>query len=772
MKRLTWIPFILLAACSAPAGELVLAQRGKPAAYTIILSGNMGASANYAAEELRKCVHDMTDVSLPITTNTSHRGKAIFLSCATADTPSSDDDFHIRAEGQNLRITGGKRGLLYGVYEILETYGGCGWYASWCTVVPKRDRFAVPDTLDDAQKPAFAMRMTSWRDTRASGIAKPAVHAAFSARLRLNGHRNLGEDRDGTETFGGTPYRFGGGLGACHTFNALLPPDKHFNKHPEWYSEIGGVRQRERTQLCLTNPDVLRMVTSNVLERIRKDPGAMFYGVSQNDWHRYCECANCAAVDAEEESHAGTMVRFVNAVAEAVEKEFPDVFIETLAYQYTRTPPKKTTLRHNVVPCLCSIECEFNHPFGVSTNKANVSFESDIKGWAAQTSNLYLWDYTTDFADYLNVLPNVYTLGPNLKFYRENGVKFMFEQGCGQGLHADFAELKAWLIAKFLWNPDRPVKPLLDQFFEGYYGAAAPYVRQYFEEAQALGRREGITHWGIYVNAADRNRVPDDFLVRATNYWEKAKAAVKGDPTRSYNVRMGAASPLYVLAARSAAEIRAWVARDLSRYDIDGAWRMVKELYDCKVAAEGDIRWIENGGRFNFRDRGWQNFLATAASPKPQDKAVVPAQDLMPNSLVILKGKFVKDREAMFGSAMMLNPSHYGWTARLDTSRIAYDPGATYRIRIHVKVDKKPDGKGEAFWAGVYDNARRKGCGSLSVKAEKVGKGWQWYDVLTWKPEPDQYFWFGPGRFDNKTLRESPAHNGVYLGALEISRVE
>ena len=87
-------------------------------------------------------------------------------------------------------------------------------------------------------------------------------------------------------------------------------------------------------------------------------------------------------------------------------------------------------------------------------------------------------------------------------------------------------------------------------------------------------------------------------------------------------------------------------------------------------------------------------------------------------------------------------------------------------------MDKKPDGKGEAFWAGVYDSARRKGCGSLSVKAEKVGKGWQWYDVLTWKPEPDQYFWFGPGRFDNKTLRESPAHNGVYLGALEISRVE
>ena len=753
---------VVLSHC-ARAGEIVIAERGKSAEYSIVIPVDAGASVKYAAEELRDYVRQMTGVELPVVAPANGAKKAINLICN-----GQDDSFHIKANGGNLYITGGKRGVLYGVYEILETYGGVGWYASWRTVVPRCDRFAVPDNLDDAQSPAFAMRMTSWCDTRALSDS----NAVFSARLRLNGHRNIGESAAATAKFGGTPYRFGGGLGACHTFNALLPPQKHFKDHPEWYSEIGGVRQKERTQLCLTNPEVLRMVTSNVLERIRRDPCAMFYGVSQNDWHRYCECSNCAAVDAEEESHAGTMVRFVNAVAEAVEKEFPGVFIETLAYQYTRKPPKITKLRHNVVPCLCSIECEFNRPHVGSEFKANVSFEHDIKGWAAQTHNLYLWDYTTDFAEYLNVLPNVYTLGENLKFYRDNGVKFMFEQGCGQGLHADFAELKAWLIAKFMWNPDRPVKPLLDQFFKGYYGAAAPYVRQYFEEAQALGRREEAGHWGIYVDAGNRQKVPDDFLMRATNLWAKAKAAVEDDKVLSYNVRMGAASPLYVLAARSCADVRAWVASDLSRYDIAGARRMVKELYDCKAAVGGNLRWIENGNRFAFRDNGWRNFLARSYPFTPQDRAVVPAKDLMPNSLNILRGKFVKDKSAMFGSAMMLNPSHYGWTARLDTSRIAYDPGATYRIRIHVKVDKKPSGTGEAFWAGVWDNVRRKNCGSISVKTQKVSDGWQWYDVLTWKPEQGQYFWFGPGRFNNKAMRESPAHNGVYIDALEISRLE
>ena len=754
---------------------LVLAERGKRAEHSIVIPDGAGESVRYAAEELRDYVSEMTGVELPIITDGTRQDlpeKAIFIAPPASrlvskvtclSFPRDDDSFRIVAKPPNVYIIGGKRGALYGVYELLETYGGIGWYASWRTVVPKCDRFAVPANLDDSQSPAFPMRMTSWFDTRAHNES----NIEFAVRLRLNGHRNIG-DSPLCDKFGGVPYRFGGGLGACHTFNTLLPPQKHFKDHPEWYSEINGKRTDVRTQLCLTNPEVLRMVTSNVLERIRMDPGATFYGVSQNDWHRFCTCANCAAVDAEEESHAGTMVRFVNAIAESVEREFPGKFIETLAYQYTRKPPKITKLRHNVIPCLCTIECEFNKPFGVSTNVANVSFEKDIKGWAAQTSNLFLWDYTTNFRNYLHVLPNVYTLGPNLKFFRDNGVKYMFEQGCGQGRHADFAELKAWLIAKFEWNPDQPVEPLLDRFFVGYYGAAAPFARQYFEEAQALGRAEGIRHWGIY-DPVESKKVPDESLVRATNLWAKAAAAVRGDPILSYNVRMGACSPLYTIASRSSAEIRAWVTRHPERYDWEGARRIVQELQDCRSVA-GNIRWIESAPRLKVRERAWEKFLARKSPPEPADSAMIPADELV-DAIVATHGEFVKDASAIGGRALKLHPTHFGWTARFDTNRLAYDQGVKYRVRVHVKVDRKKgcDGFGEAFWAGVYDDGRRKGCGSISVKAKDAGDGYQWYDVTTWQPESDQHFWLGPGRF-KKGLAESPVHNGVYIDALEISR--
>ena len=92
-----------------------------------------------------------------------------------------------------------------------------------------------------------------------------------------------------------------------------MPPEKYFNEHPEYYSEVNGKRLGKRTQLCLTNPDVLRLVTEEVLRRIREDPNASFYGVSQNDWYNYCTCEKCKAIDDYEESHAGTMIAFVNS---------------------------------------------------------------------------------------------------------------------------------------------------------------------------------------------------------------------------------------------------------------------------------------------------------------------------------------------------------------------------------------------------------------------------------------------------------------------------
>lgn len=85
--------------------------------------------------------------------------------------------------------------------------------------------------------------------------------------------------------------------------------------------------------------------------------------VAQNDWYNACECENCRATDEHEGSHRGTLLYFVNQIAAVVARKYPDVKIDTLAYQHTRRPPKYIRSASNVIVRLCSIECCFSHLF-------------------------------------------------------------------------------------------------------------------------------------------------------------------------------------------------------------------------------------------------------------------------------------------------------------------------------------------------------------------------------------------------------------------------
>jgi len=756
---LTVLCAVLLRSAANAGGPLMtIAERGKAAEYSIVIPAKALPAQEYAAEELRDFTEKVTGVRLPIVTNATSASlpvKAIVLGNMRLEDnpPGQSDGFRLKADGGRLYIVGGnERGTLYGVYEVLERFAGCRWYASWHSAIPCRERIEVPANLDETQTPAFLMREPFWYDV--------SSHPEFSARLRVNSRswNEMGEK------YGGDPYRFGGGLGSCHTFDKLLSPEKYFDSHPEYFSMVKGRRIKERTQLCLTNPDVLRIVTSNVLERIRKDPGAKFYGVSQNDWYNFCECPACKAVDDEEGSHAGTMIRFVNAVAEAVEKEFPGAIIETLAYQYTRKAPKKTKLRHNVVPCLCTIECDFAQPLDKSQFKENIAFCKDIDEWSKLTDFLYIWDYTTDFANYTMPWPNVYALQGNLQFFRRNGVKAIFEQGAYQGRHADFAELKAWLLAKWMWNPDLPMKDLLDDFFAGYYGKAAPFVRDYFEaiHKMQLVRSSSPDKPLLIFDAVGSSVLKDEFLDFAEGCWQQAVDAVKDDPATSYNVRMAKFSFDYLRLerchwlldlrkAKSAvppAKIKALAQSLLDRMD---------EARDIRLA-EGDRTALV---------QEWKK-IAKYGMVKGDSASGVLEDRYLPISNRGRWGDYVDDPKAGDGRALKLFNTHFQWCTMLSMGKIAFEPGKKYRLRVRVRVDKAQDG--EAFWAGVYSKGATCGRGGIEPRTADVPDGeYRWYDVLTWTPAPDEFFWIAPGRFDKNG---KSAVNGVYIDKIEFTLVE
>ncbi len=553
MTRWTWIlatglALLVGAPRPAPAQQLVLAENGK-SAYAIVVAAEASPSTRHGAEELQKFLREMTGAELIILADTEPLGeREIILGDnkhlqslgATIDFDElGGEGYVIRTQGKHLVIAGGAlRGNMYGVYGLLEDHLGCRWFAPGVSRIPKHDRLAT-GPIDDKQVPVLEYREPFTFD---------CFDGDWCARNRVNSSSGRLEAKHGGKV------RFGSGF-FVHTFNRLVPPDKYFDEHPEYFSLVKGKRLKERSQLCCTNEDVIGICTREILKAMRAQPDAFVFSVSQNDWHNYCECEKCQALAEREDSQIAPVLALVNRVAEAVEKEFPDRAIETLAYQWTRRPPRSMRPRPNVIVRLCSIECCFSHPLATCDSAANQKFRDDIQRWAKVSNRLWVWDYVTDFRHYLLPFPNQRVRNDNIQFFVANNVRGIFEQDTYNTPHSELAALGGYITAKFLWNPDYDEDTAINEFLEGYYGKAAPPIRRYIDALHDRVERENI-HVNIWVPPSHPH-LTDELLVEADKLWQAAEDAAAGDPEVLRRVQLSRMSVDYAILERARAQASA-----------------------------------------------------------------------------------------------------------------------------------------------------------------------------------------------------------------------
>ncbi|MFO0982995.1 MAG: DUF4838 domain-containing protein [Planctomycetota bacterium] len=145
---------------------------------------------------------------------------------------------------------------------------------------------------------------------------------------------------------------------------------------------------------------------------------------------------------------------------------------------------------------LCSIECCFSHP--LETCPRNAAFRDDLLAWSKLTDRLYVWDYVTNFAHYLMPLPNVSVLVPNIRFLADHGVRGLFEEGnYSSGGRGEMNELKAYLIARALWDPGIDARAVRDEFVRGYFGSAAAPIGRWLDQLDRLAQ-DPSAHAFIY----------------------------------------------------------------------------------------------------------------------------------------------------------------------------------------------------------------------------------------------------------------------------------
>lgn len=445
---------LLMLALTAPAwGQITLLDKGR-SDYQIIVSSGAVPDELRAASEFQTCFRKISGIDIPIFSEEAEPASNEILigSSKRLDqyrvkarfTPEEKDGFLILTKQNNLFIIGGSpKGTLNGVYTFFENYLGCRLYSPEAAVIPVKNKIVLPE-IHDRQVPLFTYREL---------LFPGRYDSNYLAWHKLHSHHD-------------------GSWGLwVHTFDDLVPPEQYFQEHPEYFSEITGKRS-DKGQLCLSNPEVFNVLAENLKRKIEAKPEAHYWSVSQNDNFLSCQCAECKKIAEQYGGESGLMIWFVNQVATL----FPEKTISTLAYQYTRSAPEHIKPLPNVNIMLCTIECNRSKP--IAEDPTSASFVKDIKAWTKLTDNILIWDYVVQFRNYISPFPNLDVLQPNLEFFADEGCRLMFQQGSSGSL-SEFVDLRSYIIAKLLWNPELDPKEIRSDFIYGYYGDAAPFISEY-----------------------------------------------------------------------------------------------------------------------------------------------------------------------------------------------------------------------------------------------------------------------------------------------------
>ena len=498
MKRL-WMISLLFVALSASA-QITLVKKGKAKARIVLAEDN--ETNRQAAQLLNRFVGEMiareapeaplsapqsappsapegaTNVSV-LKSNVAPSGAERGASGASWASGASgasviigeptdratEDGFEILCQDQMLHIkTGGGKGAVYGVVTLLEQYLGVSYWAYEAYDCPRGLSTIELPRINHAESPAFR-----YRQTHSYGNSDPVYRLWY----------RLEEPKD---VFAADLW--------VHTFNRILPSRVYGEAHPEWYSFINGKRQPgDHSQWCLTNDEVFEMACQKIDSIFRANPGRKTISVSQNDGNNtQCRCPECAAVDEYEGSPSGNLIRFLNKLA----RRFPDKEFSTLAYLYSMHPPKHTRPLPNVNIMLCDIDCKREVP--LTDNASGQDFVRALTGWSAISDNIFVWDYGINFDNMVSPFPNFHILQKNLQLFKENHATMVFEQVNGQ-LGTDFSELRAYMLAKLMWNPYCDADSLMRTFLDGYYGPAGRYLYQYQKIMQGALLASGTPLW-------------------------------------------------------------------------------------------------------------------------------------------------------------------------------------------------------------------------------------------------------------------------------------
>ncbi|MBR2584524.1 MAG: DUF4838 domain-containing protein [Thermoguttaceae bacterium] len=749
--RAAFAALTLLAAMPIFASEGTLRLAGGGVSdYKVVLPENPSAVQRTAAEELASFLGQVTGAVFPIISEAEAKDKDKLLvigpgelsksllasAGAESEETLSQDGIILWTVGGSIVFSGHRdRGPLYAVCTFLEDIVGVRWWTSTESTIPDRPDLEVP-TVSLRYEPVLLSRDATYFDRY--GEKGPI----FCARRKLNGHGNS------------IPPEYGGRMAFSlfvHTFYPILPPKQYFDKHPDWYALVDGRRQSANAQLCLTNPEMKEEFIRNTLRIIGEHPESKIISISQNDCGGWCQCPECKKLVEENKSQAGPLITFVNEVAEAVEEKYPDVLVETLAYNASRFAPANVRPRDNVLIRLCTIEYSFLTP--LEEGGRNQSLVEQIAKWSAVSKQLFIWDYVTNFHNYMLPHPNLQVLSPNIRFFIKNNAVGVLEQGDTWCAAGDFVRMRYYLLSKLLWDPTLDQRRIENEFLTGYYSpGVAAALREYLDRVTECAVRSNI-NLRCYMDTV-YTWLDTPTLVELTALMDRAIAAAREDEEKD-PIRFAGLTDKVLRESIPVrlAWLRDWPIRqdDLAREQIPSPIKDGAAYYEQfrELIKRNNVTSAVEGGNKSFP--AWLDALGGNFKPAPVPDEVkdlaadtwVTLEECQVNSPSDVWPFIVDDSAAENGRAIKLPGNQNQWGIGWDTYaagrlRSISDSGegknGFFPVRVLLRVrcqGFEPDDQ-DALIVSVYDLDQMRTVFRKPIKdSELVWDGYKTIDLGT-----------------------------------------
>lgn len=384
------------------------------------------------------------------------------------------DGFEIVAKGEEILLRGGKRGVIYAAFALLEKIG-CRFLTPDVEVLPKEDVKLDPFTLHE-NTPFY------FRDI----CGNSGTEKTWSLKHRLTSH--LWGRRLFTEAEGGGYEYAGPHIAICHSLTGDALLSDCVETHPEYFALKDGIRRTDRLgQICMTNEDAWQAAAKKAVEYLETSPGKPVVSVSQGDNNNFCECENCKKL-VEKQGLPKTYFDVVNKIAAKIQESHPEAIVHTLGYEsMEKGLPEGYKLTSNIMIQYCESLCT-NHSIVSPTCERNKVVLQRVKRWTDLCNNVWIWSYVNCFKYELFNFPDLFYYREKFKLYADMGIKGIFcEAEHYESEHTEFVgmhELKNYLLCKVMGNPymsEEEYRAHLVDFCKGYYGDGYENVIGYLE---------------------------------------------------------------------------------------------------------------------------------------------------------------------------------------------------------------------------------------------------------------------------------------------------